>query len=283
MRGGARWAMLVLPLVMLAVPFPASAGGWWSYIELNNRYLAPGTMVHSVGTRIFFDSVREAHEARRGGSYYAYLIEDFDYHVVTEAQSKMDPSPRWWRIGDAAAMRVGRVSLGGWDANLATATARFVAPDVTPGPYVLMFCDAGCKRPLADLVPRKVRVVADPLTARIVGTLERVQNRTALQYQRLLYRERHLAARTGAALGRMQARIGALEGGLERALIHPAGPNEPSGSPWWGPVGWYLAGAMTVTLAALVLRRRPRRPSALPERWNERAPQEELLVRPRGR
>ena len=77
-----------------------------------------------------------------------YLIRGFDYRLVRNAQTKPDRPAGWWRAGEAAsALRLGHVALRRWAANVASARARFVVPAVTPRPYVLMFCDAGCMRP----------------------------------------------------------------------------------------------------------------------------------------
>jgi hypothetical protein len=99
---------------------------------------------------------------------------------------------------------------------------------------------------LADLVPVKVRVVADPLIARLAGGLERLEGRSAIQHQRLLITERRLAIRTDAALGRLRAKIAGLEGRLE-GVSRAAWANEPVGSAWW-VAGWFVAGLATAAL-----------------------------------
>ena len=165
-RTSGRCAAVFLFLVVLAVPAPAAAGGWWSFIELESTYLAPGMRVEAADSGLSFTSTKEAERARRTGRYYVYLIEGLDLDTVKDQMLRADPRRGWWALGDAMALRAGRVSLRGWHANLARAHARFVTPDLRPGIYTVMFCDAGCRHPLGDAIPSKVRVVADPPVGR---------------------------------------------------------------------------------------------------------------------
>jgi hypothetical protein len=86
--------------------------------------------------------------------------------------------------GDAEAVELGRVVLRVSDSNIARARASFTVPDLPPATYSLMFCDAGCAHPLADVVPTKTfTIVADPATACGV----RSPARSVLRTRRILF------------------------------------------------------------------------------------------------
>jgi hypothetical protein len=257
-------SVLALPLV---APTPALAGGWWSSIDLEHRHLAPGRSVEA-GTGFLFRSIEAADRARRTGGYSAYLIAGLDWSIVDEAMSRAEPG-RWWSIEGARAIRVGSVTLRGWDANMASATTRFVVPKAfAPGWYALMFCDAGCRNPLGDIVPSRVRVIASSLEAALahgVDVLERRLQEQTYAIRRLRERVKEGAVDDGADIGNLRARVGALEGQLDRVPEQPptptAGEDEPV--PWWTMAGWFLAGVATTCLVAALAsrRRRPRHPA----------------------
>jgi hypothetical protein len=279
-----RQLTFLLVFAAMQFPIPAQAGGWWSYIDLESPYLAPGQKAEA-GTEFLFASIEEAEQARRNGRFYVYLLRGLDFNMVDEVMTRPAPPPGWWRLGDSQATRVGRVVLGGWDGNLARAHARFVVPEtLEPAPYALMFCDAGCAHPLGDIVPSKVRVVADPLTARLAQRVARLQTR-ALERERVLRQERQESAKEAAedaqAVDRLHDRIGLLKQRLVRERAHLAIGD--SGSPWWADAGWFVAGVVAATLIGLlVLGRRPRRPSGPPGESNgtPSAPVEVSVGRP---
>jgi hypothetical protein len=138
----------------LIVPHSAMAGGWWTSPRLDRTRVAVGQEM-KVNASLMFRSVDEAEAAQNGegqGRFYVYLLRGFDYSVVQRAMR--EPSPRnWWSVGSADAFRVGRVVIGGREANLAVAEASFRVPKVSPGRYAVMFCDAGCAHPLANVIP----------------------------------------------------------------------------------------------------------------------------------
>ena len=57
--------------------------------------------------------------------------------------------------------------ISGRELNLALASASFRVPEIPPGRYTVMFCDAGCAHPLADVIPTLPRqlTVTTPRTA----------------------------------------------------------------------------------------------------------------------
>jgi hypothetical protein len=247
---------LALPLV---APTQALAGGWWSFIDLDDPYLVPGDPVDAE-TPFLFASIDAAERAHRTGEYFAYLIAGLDWSMVREAKSRPDPS-LWWSIEGARAIRVGSVTIRGRDGNFARATTRFELPQwFEPGRYALMFCDAGCRNPLGDIVPVSVRVVesrSEAELARRVDELERQLHERSHQIRRL--RETVAEGADDADIGSLRARIVVLEAQLSRAL---EAPSVPSGSltnqtPWWSLAGWFLGGlAITGLVAALVWRSR---------------------------
>lgn len=104
---------------------------------------------------VMFGSSEEAEAAERGEGrlFYVYLLRGFDHSIVERAIE--EPFSRdWWSVGDADVYRAGRVLITVSYFNLATATAPFRVPDaVPPGEYAVMLCYAGCKQPLADVIP----------------------------------------------------------------------------------------------------------------------------------
>jgi hypothetical protein len=132
----------------------ATAGGWWTSLRLDRTRVAVGQEM-KVHADLMFRSVDAAKAAQTGqaqGRFYVYLLRGFDYSVVQRAMRK--PSPlNWWSLGSADAFRVGRVEIGGRESNLALAKASFRVPKLPPGRYTVMFCDAGCAHPLADVIP----------------------------------------------------------------------------------------------------------------------------------
>jgi hypothetical protein len=140
--------------VTLLVPPTAGAGGWWTSIRLDRTRVTVGQEVKAHANVMFrsVDAVEAAQSGKKQEAFYVYLLRGFDYSIVERAIRK--PSPRnWLSVGSAEALRVGRVVIGGSESNLALANAYFRVADVPPGQYVVMFCDAGCAHPLADVIP----------------------------------------------------------------------------------------------------------------------------------
>src|SRR5688500_9436007 len=152
--------------------------------------------------------------------------------------------------------------------NLALANASFRVPDVPPGRYAVMFCDAGCAHPLADVIPMtELAVVANPAIARLAVRVERLEQQAFAQGQKLLgtraaAREAQLAA--SGKLTRAQARIEA----LERRLAD-------SRRPAWANIPWLVAGVVLGVVVGLLLRRR--RPPEAPARSADWQPSDEEL------
>ena len=179
-----RRATVVSFLTALVVAPAATAGGWWSGIEVDPSRVAIGQRV-TAEADVLFSSKGVAATAADDGEFYVYLLRDFDYAIVERAMNEAVPKD-WWSVGDAEAVEVGRVTLDVVDANLARARASFTVRELPLGPYALMFCDAGCTRPLADVVPTPgLSIVADPMTARLAKRVERLEKRVARQARRL--------------------------------------------------------------------------------------------------
>jgi hypothetical protein len=159
--------LAVASAAILLTPTAAAGGGWWTSIRLDRETVGVGHEVKAYANVMF--SPVDAIEAEQSGRaqdepFYVYLLSGFDYRIVEGAMRKASPRD-WWSIGDAEAIRVGRVALGTRNSNLALASATFRIPDVPPGRYSVMFCSAGCARPLADVIPTlpsQLTVVAAP-------------------------------------------------------------------------------------------------------------------------
>jgi hypothetical protein len=171
--------------VLLLAPQAAPAGGWWSHIEVSSSTVAPGQRVE-VDDGVAFDTIAAADEARDGGRFYVYLLRGFDDSALERAMRKRNPGD-WWSLGDAVAIRVGRLALSVSDGNMGRATASFTVPDLRPGTYHLMLCDASCAQPLADTIPTAgFRVVADLAAAQPAQRVLRVEQPVWEQAGRLV-------------------------------------------------------------------------------------------------
>lgn len=239
--------------VLLFVPHAATAGGWWSYVDVNRSHVAPGQRVE-IDETVAFSSVAAAEEAQETGRFYVYLLRGFDYSVVERALRKASPR-NWWSLGDAEAIRVGQVTVSVSDANLGKATAAFTMPEIPPATYHLMLCDTACTEPLADVIPTEgFTVVADPATARMAQVVDRLERRSRNQAGRLAAArartDRALVAARNARseVEHLEARVSSLAS--EDRSSPPAAP--------WAYAGWLVAGALAGALALLVLRRPPR-------------------------
>jgi hypothetical protein len=168
--------------VLLLVPQAAVGGGWWSHIDVNRSHVAPGQRVE-LEASVAFSSAAAAQAAQRRQTdpFYVYLLRGFDYAVVEQAMRKPSPG-KWWSLGGAEAIKVGRVTVSVSDANLGRATAAFTVPQLPPATYHLMLCDVACREPLADVIPAQgLTVVADPATARIANRVDRMERRSRNQ------------------------------------------------------------------------------------------------------
>ena len=241
---------MLLVLVALVVPAqPARAGGWWNSIDPGPPYWAPGLHVRASADQALFPSLKAAERAVESGAYYAYLLRDFDYEIVDHATGG-DFRPGWWKLGGAEPTRLGNVTLRGPDANLVDATAGFTVPDVAPGRYELMFCNEGCTRSFADVIPTSVTVIDDKAIADLGRRVEQLGAR---------------GDRLESSLRQKIWRLGKRVDHLAKALKHgePAPSELPSAhasTPRRGSAGTPIflgaTGAMALVAAVILWRRR---------------------------
>lgn len=240
-------------IALLVSASPASAGGWWTFIELESSALASGTHMRA-STEVMFESLEAADRARRTGSFAAYLVRGLDWNIVDEAMGKANPGD-WWRLGDARAIRLGPVRLSDWDANLARASARFEVPDVPVGRYSFMFCTADCSDALADVVPSKVEIVTDPATSEVVALAERLRSRLYGLGVDLRHAEGQLGTVDALAREVKELRVD-LGDVREQIAAASQAQQQDRPTPWAAFAGWFLAGALTVAAGFAVARRR---------------------------
>jgi hypothetical protein len=248
----------------LLIPQGASAGGWWSHIDVDGERVAVGQRVHAT-TEFLFDSIPTAERARRSGGYYVYLLRDFDYGIVESVMEEPEP-PDWWRLGGARPVRVGEVELDRFSGNLARARATLAIPELEPGRYALMFCDLSCAEPLGDIVPTMITIVDDPLTARLSNRLGRLRARAARDVRdvRASLNDVRADAARERDLWALQDELSALERRVLRVEKKPF-------HPWLPYAGWFLAGAACGVFLAARRRRPPARPPT-------GSPEDELLA-----
>jgi hypothetical protein len=171
--------------VVLFVPSTATAGGWWSSIRLDRARVTVGEKMKAEAGAMFSstEAAEAARDARGEDVSYVYLLRGFDYSIVSRAMREADPQ-NWWSVGGAKVFWAGRVMVNGLDFNLATATASFRVPKVPPGKYAVMFCDAECVHPLANLIPSHPSALT--ITPRRIASTSRVLAASLLAARRIL-------------------------------------------------------------------------------------------------
>jgi hypothetical protein len=266
--------LVIVSLLVLAFPSPATGGGWWSFIQTDRSTVAVGQRVRAKA-EVLFSSIAAAREAEEHGRFHVYALRGFDYSVVTRAMSKPTPED-WWSLGNAEPVELAPVVVQFSEGNLGRARATFIVPDLPPATYALMFCDAGCVHPLADVVPtRSFTVVADRAAAELAVRTTRLEERLRLQALSIA-RAWAVGRRARAAVTRSDSELRALEREV-RGLRREAAEAVPSSrlSPW--PLaGGVVAGVFAGALASILLRRRPTKVS--PHSPTARQPSDEELA-----
>jgi hypothetical protein len=250
-----------LPLVIAVAALPlmpsdALAGGWWSSIHLEGRYLGIGESV-TFRSEVMFRNLEVAKRARQSGDFHAYLARGVDYSSLNKAMSV--PEPKGWWSPPRELTLIGDVRLSNWDANLAIATTELHVPEVPPGSYALMLCNVGCATPLGNLIPLPIQVSSDALAARTARKLQSTNARLDLALARVRSDLRRQARQLNGAradfeqsteaIARLQDRVASLEG-------------ETPSTSWLPNLLIFIAGAAATLL---VLRFRGRRSSGPPE------------------
>ena len=253
--------LLTVSLVagLLLMPSAATAGGWWSSINLHGSFLGIGETL-TVRSQVMFRGLESADRAREE-TFHAYLARGIDREALDKAMTVAEPKG-WWTPPRELRL-IGDVELSNWDSNMAVATAELSVPEMTPGSYSLMLCNVGCRKPLADLIPTRVHVSADPIAAQTARRLEGTNNRLNIEFARvrrdLKGHSRQLKARKVDSLESAES-ISQLQDGLIALQIELASLNNEA-----PPVQWptylmlFVAGAAS-TLLAMRWRRRSAAP-----------------------
>jgi hypothetical protein len=191
-----RWLPIAIFVSFVLLPQPpALGGGWWSSIDLDRRELLSGESLE-LSSQVFFDArngVDAMEQARSGAvTYHAYLLIEWD-EAVLDMALRHDFRPNWWRT-PARALPLGQVALGDWDSNLAWASAAVEVPNIEPGRYSIMFCDLGCERPLADVIPTSVRIFdAEGFARHLDRQIDGVLRQSGADRERIRRLEQRLA------------------------------------------------------------------------------------------
>jgi hypothetical protein len=247
-------------VLTLAVPMqtPASAGGWWSTINLDAPYLGIGEQL-SVREEIMFRTMYAAEQARTT-EFHAYLVRGVDYEALDRAMSVPQPHG-WWSPPEEMTL-VGDVEVSRTDNNLAIATARLSIPEMPTGRYDLMFCDTGCRNPLADVIPLTgVTVSSDAVAARTARELASSNYRM----RREIAGARRDARRVGrganqAVRGATADAAQALQATKElRERVTRLGQARREAPNLLPNVLWFIAGAATVWMTTHLRRKGSRR------------------------
>lgn len=235
---------LLLFILMTLLSPAAVAGGWWSSIGLEGQPVGLGESIDLKVSEVAFDSMEEAEEAK-GRQFFAYLVQDFDRAALDDAMTRPNPGDWWTPLSEP--ILVGEVRLLDWSSNVAKGRVELDVPQVPPGTYFLMLCEAGCDVALGNLIPSKVEVTADVLAAQTMRRLQQAEADLTLALQRSrseLRETRSTLRETRSEAAEQNQRINK----LESQLIEAQKPDSP---PWIPFAGWFLAGAA----AASFLRR----------------------------
>jgi len=254
-----RTALLLSAVVTFTLAFPgtANAGGWWSSIGRVGGHIGIGETL-KVRSEVMFRTIEVAERARTT-AFYVYLVKGIDKKRLRWAMSR--PQPRRWWTPPEWSIPIGNVELSRWDSNMAVATANLQVPEVTAGQYNLMLCDAGCRTPLADVIPQRVRVSPEPLAAETARKLDRVSMDSDLAIRRL----RHDVREANRQLVDVAAATIESTRAIEQLQKEPSAPEPvPSPTPWWAFAGWFLAGVAVAFSATRARRKHSSLPEELP-------------------
>ena len=174
---------LVIAIVGLTASTARAKGGWWHFVN-SPATVAAGETLEFTDQAIMFTTLAQADRARTEQGHYAYLIENLDFDMVTEA-TRHGFDPDWWQPGDATLYEAGTVEFHDGKSNLVDATIHLEIPQVGAGTYVLMLCNLGCTQPLGDVVPSKVTVTADREVAELARRVDSLRWRLATLRTRL--------------------------------------------------------------------------------------------------
>ena len=258
-----RWVSIAIFVSFVLLPQPpALGGGWWSSIDLDRREVLSGESLE-LSSQVFFDArggLDAMRQARSGAvTYHAYLLIDWDEAVLDKAL-RHDFQPEWWRTPTRAVL-LGQVALGDWDSNIAWARSAFEVPHIEPGRYSIMFCDLGCERPLADVIPTFVRIFdAEGFARHLDRQIDGVVRQSGADRDRIRRLEQRLAAAPTEKefydlYSDFLMRTSELNDRVEELSVRP----DRSGVSW----PWVLVVALTAALlSSLIVRRfvHPRRP-----------------------
>lgn len=241
-------------LALLLLPTTATAGGWWSSIDLRGPYLGSGESL-TVRSSVMFETPKMARRARTV-DYRAYLVRGLDTlamrRITAQAQLR-----RWWTPPTVMTL-VGNVELS---SNLGIATAHLSIPEMPPGAYHLVFCDFGCRILLGDLFPLEVEVSDDPVVAQTARRLEKTYANLKLSLTRVRHALRRVEtetrARAAAAHESTEAAVAESNGAIARSekrisALEAGGLSDP----WMAYSGWFLGGATIALVAMRFWRRR---------------------------
>jgi hypothetical protein len=241
-------AFLVAASALVLLQHPASAGGWWTNLDLHDQHLGIGETLTVKIDEVLYASIEEAKHATTT-DFYAYLVNDFDRELLDRAMTRSNPR-RWWRPLSPP-IKVGHVTLWGRDANLARGRVRLTIPDIPPGRYTMMLCDEGCNTPLGNHIPIPVNIASDALAAQTARRLDNANERLQLALGRV---------RRDVKQAQRQLRIAETDAAealdaVARLERRSATKSDSNTFPWIAYAGWFFAGAF----ASLVLARRSRK------------------------
>jgi hypothetical protein len=224
--------LLFVHATIVLSPLPASAGGG-NWIEIRrderlNSYLVPGSPRVAHATAYAKDPLR----VEERGPYFAWL----------------SPVTYGWslpRVDDPRTIRLGRLSID-WDRMKASVS--FVVPQVSPGEYVIAFCDSDCSHTFGDVdTTGGIQVFATALEARLTRRLDKLDASAESGRYAARLANRRLERRVNREIDDVGAEVTTLNDRLSSLSTAVDGLRE-SARPQIPP--WSLAAAVGLAAAA---------------------------------
>ncbi|MDQ4065782.1 MAG: hypothetical protein M3161_07020 [Actinomycetota bacterium] len=249
-----RWTIGVVAFsALVLLPQPADAGGWWTSSDVHDQPLAVGESLRVRVGEVLFRTIKDAQRAETT-PYFAYLVTAYNERLLDRAMRRDDPK-RWWEPLSPA-IQVGKVTLTDRDSNLQRGRVHLEVPDIPPGRYFFMLCDAGCQEPLGNHIPVPVHITTDVVAARAARRLERMDERLDIRFARLRQDVRQATRAARDAQHDSSEAADAIARLATRADAKPAAASSNPPLRWLSYAGWFVAG----TCAGFMIRRYRRQP-----------------------
>ena len=229
MRSRAALLLFVLATIELSA-LPASAGGG-NWIEFRNdqvlsSYLVPGSPRVAYATAY----AKDPQKVKERGPYYAWLSRE-TYGWTLPLSDR------------PGTVRLGRLSID-WDRMKASIS--FTVPEMSPGEYLIAFCNSDCSQTFGDVDPTGgIKVFATALEARLTKRVDRLDSVVDSQRYAVRRANRRLERRLGHDMDGVGAEVATLDerlGNLSTTIDDVRKGSRPQ-LPWWSIIATAILAA----------------------------------------